>query len=166
MRIKTINSIVEEIKQIDGFSAINLGMLRMLFETKALKSIQRGNRTVSDMDQLIEELNQLWGIEEKYKVPRIRSIHNAFLKLREIQPQLGLSEERIRFLVSQKKLPCVKVGNRAYVALECFEPPYDQNLIYDDYQDSEAALIEKILEQEIEKMHNKAKQKEAKARIL
>ena len=102
MRIKTMNSIVEEIKQIDGFSAINLGMLRMLFETKALKSIQRGNRTVSDMDQLIEELNQLWGIEEKYKVPRIRSIHNAFLELREIQPQLGLSEERIRFLVSQK----------------------------------------------------------------
>ena len=161
-----MNSIVEEIKQIDGFSAINLGMLRMLFETKALKSMQRGNRIVSDMDQLIEELNQLWGIKEKYKVPRIRSIHNAFLELREIQPQLGLSEERIRFLVSQKKLPCVKVGNRAYVALECFEPPYDQNLIYDDYQDSEAALIEKILQQEIEKMHNKAKQKEAKARIL
>ena len=159
MRIKTMNSIVEEIKQIDGFSAINLGMLRMLFETKALKSMQRGNRIVSDMDQLIEELNQLWGIKEKHKVPRIRSIHNAFLELREIQPQLGLSEERIRFLVSQKKLPCVKVGNRAYVALECFEPPYDQNLMYDDYQDSEAALVEKILQQEIEKMHNKVKQK-------
>ena len=40
------------------------------------------------------------------------------------------------------------MGNRAYVALECFESPYNERLIYYDYRkDEEEMLIRKAQEQ-------------------
>ena len=114
---------------------------------------------VSDMEELTKGMNQIFGIHEECTIPRIRSIHNAVLELRETQPELGISEERIRFLARMNKLPHIKVGNRSYVALESFEYPYNQCLIYDDYCDSEEALIEQIANQQNEERRNKHNKK-------
>ena len=149
MRIKTTKKIVEEVKITDQNSAINENMLSILFETKTLHSFKRGNRTVAEVDHLIVEINQLFGIEEKTTLVRVRSIHNAYVELKDTE--IGISEERIRFLVVKERLPHVKVGNRVYIALESFEAPYNESLIYDDYMDSKQASIEKHIEEQFAK---------------
>lgn len=151
MRIKTINAIVSDIKMVDGGSAVNQGMIRTLIETKELDFFHRGNRLVSNADKFAEDMNRIFGIDEKNSMPRVRSIHNAFLELREINPELGLSEERIRALVGMDVIPHIRVGNRAYVALECFEEPYNEHFLYDDYRDSEEAMLERIAKEQLEK---------------
>ena len=64
MRIKTINSIVQEIKMVDGHSAVNPGMLRVLIKTNRIDSFHRGNRLVADADKLPDDINLLFGIDE------------------------------------------------------------------------------------------------------
>ena len=76
-------------------------------------------------------------------------IHNAFLEVRESNLELGISEQRIRRLVGMGKLPHIRIGNRAYVALESFEEPYNECLLYDDYQDSEDAMLERIAQEQL-----------------
>ena len=147
MRIKTTRAIVDEIRMIDGSSAVNQGMLTTLFETKQLKYYYRGNRVVADFDHVIEGMNKIYNLNEKDVMPRIRSIHNAFRELRELGIDTGISEERIRFLVEKKKLPSIEVGNRSYIALESFEAPYNECLIYDDFVDSRAAMIERMADE-------------------
>ena len=93
MRIKTINSIVKEIKMVDGHSAVKQGILRVLIATNRLDFFHRGNRLVIDADKLPDDINLLFGIDGNKAIPRIRSIHNAFLELRKISPELGVSEE-------------------------------------------------------------------------
>ena len=151
MNIMTINNLVITIRSQDKSSAINANMLRELFDKRVLPFWKHGNRTVCDISILIKGINNLLGLGESNTIPRIRSIHNAYLELREINPQLGISEERIRFLVVKQKLPHVKIGNRAYVALECFEPPYNECLIYDDSVDSTEAEIERIVREQFER---------------
>lgn len=151
MKIKTINAIVSDIKMVDGGSAVNQGMIRTLIKTKELSFFYVGNRLVSNADKFAENMNRIFGINEKNSMPRVRSIHNAFLELREMNPELGLSEERIRALVGMDVIPHIRIGNRAYVALECFEDPYNENLLYDDYRDSEDAMLERIAKEQLER---------------
>lgn len=152
MRIKTVKGIVDGIKKVDSESAINQGIIRLLFEQGELKSFSRGNRIVSDMDQVVEDLNRIYNIDEKDSIPRIRSIRNAFGELRTLRPELGISEEGIRFLVTMDYIPHIDIGNRSYVALECFEPPYDQCLINFDYRDARKKERERIFQQTFEAM--------------
>ena len=163
MRVKTINAIVEEVRLIDGSTAVNQSMIRVLAENKKLDFLYRGNRLVCDADKLPEQLNQLFRLIDNTEMPRIRSIHNAFLELRELNPELGISEEMIRRLVGMGKLPHIRVGNRAYVALESFDPPYNECLLCDDYRDSEKAMIDEIVKkqfaQSMERRHKRKNQK-------
>ena len=113
-----------------------------------------------EFDQLVEGINELLGLEVKKAMPRVRSIHDAFIELRELNPQLGVSEQRMRRLVGLRRLPHIRVGTRAYVALESFAEPYNECLIYDDLIDSEGAMIQRIAqEQADEAMARRQKRK-------
>ena len=149
MQIMTTNKLAGAIRAQDKNTAINENMLRVLFEKKEVRSWKHGNRTVCEFGILIEGINQLLGLKETEVMARVRSIHDAFTELRETNPELGISEERIRFLVSAGKLSHIKVGNRAYIALESFEAPYNSCLIYDDYRESKAARQEEIAQKQI-----------------
>lgn len=126
-------------------------MIRTLTQQKLVSSFSRGNRTVIEMDRFVKDMNGLFGFGERDNLPKIRSIHNAYTELRDANPELGISEERIRFLVMKEKIPSVKIGNRSYVALETFAPPFDHCLIYDDYMDSFEAELERIAVENIER---------------
>ena len=159
MRVMTVKKLVQTIKAMDTNSAINENMLKALFDAKKVQSWQHGNRTVTDVDILIRDLNRILGLNENTSIPRLRSIHDAFFELRSSNPDLGVSEERIRFLISAHKLPCIRAGNRAYIALESFTPPYDQCLICDDGIDNRSDLKEQIREQQLQKYLAKHKKR-------
>ena len=150
MQIMTTNKLAGAIRAQDKNTAINENMLRALFDKKKVRSWKHGNRTVCEIGTLIESINKLLGLKEIAVMARVRSIHDAFTELRETNPELGISEERIRFLVSINKLSHIKVGNRAYIALESFEAPYNSCLIYDDYRESKAARQEEIAQKQID----------------
>ena len=151
MKIKTINKAIEKIKEIDERSALNNTMLRSLTEQKLIESFRRGNRTVVEIGQFVKDMNILFGFNERDSLPKVRSIHNAYTELKDLNPELGISEERIRFLVMKEKIPSLRIGNRAYIALETFEPPFDHCLLYDDYIDSREAEIERIARENAER---------------
>ena len=144
MRIKTIRAILEEIKTIDNKSAITQGMLLELFHAKQIDCYYRGNRLVTNADKLPDSLNRIFGLAGNKTLPRIRSIHSAFVEIRQLYPELGVSEERIRSLIGLNEVPHVKIGNRIYLALESFEEPYNDWLMMDDYHEYEAAMLERI----------------------
>lgn len=150
MKIKTTKKLAEAIKKQDAQNAINANMLKSLFEDKVLTSWKVGNRTVSDLLLLIREINQLFGLEDKEQIPKVRSIHNAYVSLKDSNPDLGISEERIRLLVVKGKIPHIRIGNRAYIALEIFDPPYDKCLVYDDFIDSSKVEIERVVQNQFE----------------
>lgn len=150
MEIKTINRTVEKIKEKDERSALNGTMLRTMTKEKLIASHHIGNRTVFEMGGFVNDINRLFGFGERDTLPRVRSIHDAFTELRVSNPELGISEERIRFLVKKEKIPSVRIGNRAYIALETFEPPFDHCLIYDDYMNSFESELERIARENIE----------------
>lgn len=164
MRIKTVNELCSALKGVDYHTAVNPHMLRSLFSDDKLKFAKRGNRTVADMDQVIRELNQLFNLGQRDIVPRIRSIHEAYMEVKVLQPELGISESRIRFLVDRDLLPHITVGNRVYIALDSFEEPFNDCLFYDDYLDSEEALIERIVNEEREKMYQSSQSRTKKRR--
>ena len=157
MEIKTINRTIEEIKEIDERSAVNGTMLKTMAEKKIISSYHRGNRTVFEMGEFVMDMNRLFGFGERDTLPRVRSIHDAFTELRVSNTELGISEERIRFLVKKEKIPSVRIGKRAYVALETFEPPFDHCLIYDDYMDSREAELERVAKETVERAKRKGK---------
>lgn len=164
MRIKTVKEICATFKEVDGGSAVNPHMIRNLFDDKQIKLAKRGNRLVADMDQITRELNQLFDLGLRDIVPRIRSIHEAYMEVKVLHPELGISESRIRFLVDRDLLPHITVGNRVYIALDSFEEPFNDCLFYDDYLDSEEALIERIVNEEREKMYQSSQLKTKKKR--
>ena len=67
--------------------------------------------------------------------------------------------------VDKQKLPHIKIGNRAYVALECFEPPYNECLIYDDSVDSTEAEIERIVREQFKKSMKNRRDNQAKKKV-
>ena len=150
MKIMTTSKLVGAIRAQDNSTAINENMLRALFYENKVTSWKHGNRTVCEFGILIEGINKLLGLKDTEVIPRLRSIHDAFTELRRTIPELGVSEERIRFLVSVNKLSHIKVGNRAYIALESFEAPYNSCLIYDDYRESKVARQEEIAQKQID----------------
>ena len=140
----SIPELIREIQKVDGNTAVNPDMLRSLVRDEKVKHLFHGGRLRIDADQFPQNMNDLLGLDLDTKMPRIRSIHSAFIEVRESNPKLGISEQRIRRLIGMGKLPHIRVGNRAYVALESFDAPYNECLLYDDYQDSEDAMLERI----------------------
>lgn len=151
MRLMSTSELIREIQKVDGNTAVNPDMLRSLVRAEKVKHLFHGGRLRIDADQFPKNMNDLLGLDLDTKMPRIRSIHNAFTEVRESNPELGISEQRIRRLIGMGKLPHIRVGNRAYVALESFEEPYNECLVYDDYQDSEDAMLERIAQEQLAK---------------
>ena len=141
---------VEEIKRGDGDTAVTPGVLRVLVGDKKINHLYRGNKLLLDADRLPEDINQILKLNENKTMPRIRSIHKAYLELRKESPELGMSEEMIRILVGMGNLPCIRVGNRAYIALESFEPPYNESLISIDYRESEDRMLERRAQEQFD----------------
>ena len=162
MHTKTTRQLVQAIQTHDPKSAININMLQRLFDSNALRNWKHGKRTVGDIDVLAHDLNKYFGFQQDGGIPRIRSIHNAFLELREIDPDLGVSEERIRDLVGMDKLPHISIGNRAYVALESFFEPYNDCLMYNGYCDEQKEFIKKVAEQQLSEGLERRNRKNAK----
>lgn len=150
MKLMPAEKLAQEIKALDSSSAVNKTMLQRLFKDDILPSWKHGNRTVCDIDILIERLNQKFKLSEKNVVPRIRSIHEAMLEIRKENPCLGISEETIRSAVKKDKLPSIKVGNRIYIALESFEFPNDTWLLCNDLKESRKTIIENIVKKQVE----------------
>ena len=144
MRLMGIAALIDELQKVDGDTAVNPSMLRLLVRDRKVNHLYHGDTLRINADQLPIDLNNLLGFDPNMGMPRIRSIHNAFLELRAHTPELGISEQRIRRLIGLGKLPHIRVGNRAYIALESFGEPYNECLLYDDYQDSEEAMLERI----------------------
>ena len=144
MRLMSIAALIGELQRVDDNTAVNPDMLRSLVKEKKVKYIYHGDSLRINADQFPIDMNNLFGLDPSMEMPRIRSIHNAFLAVRESNPELGISEQRIRRLVGMGKLPHIRIGNRAYVALESFAPPYNECLLYDDYRNSEEAKLEQI----------------------
>ena len=149
MRLMSIAALISEIQKVDGNTAVNPGMLRSLVRDKKVKHLYHGDKLRINADQFPMDMNSLFGLDPSVEMPRIRSIHNAFLEVKESNPELGTSEQRIRRLIGMGKLPHIRIGNRAYVALESFDAPYNECLMYDDYQDSEEAMLEQIAKEQL-----------------
>ena len=124
MRIKTLPKIVKEIRTLDSASAICESFLAYLTENDELPYTYHGNRLVADADALMPTLNRLFGLEENGKFPHIRSIRDAVAELKLHRPEIGIGEKRIRGAIRDGRIPSVLIGNREYIAMECFEEPY------------------------------------------
>lgn len=167
MKIKSIFAIVASISEVDRHTAVNPGLVKTLIKDKKIRSHQigkKGKKTVADFEQVIEDLNVLWGFNGNSSVPRIRSIRNAYLDLKEVQPELGISEETIRFLVKKNRLTNVKIGNRIYIALESFESPYVDRLFDEEYWRGKDEEKERIAQAKAKEAADRVRQKYSKTK--
>ena len=94
---------------------------------------KRGNRTVADIDTVIPCLNQLLTLENTQKIPHIRTIRSAVSETKEKIPDLGIGEKQIREAVDNEKISAIRVGNRAYIAMEFFEEPFVTHIFSSDF---------------------------------
>ena len=124
MRIKSLPQIVKAAKEIDPDTALNESMLVELMASGNLPYEKHGNRTVTDMDTVIPCLNQMLGLNADASLPRLRTIRGAAKELRQYRSELGIGEEHIRAAVNDGRIDCIRIGNRAYIAMEFFEEPY------------------------------------------
>lgn len=135
MKILTIHQAVEEIKKNDPNSDISTTMLNRLINEKKLPYGSRGNRTVIEWFILIASLNELLKFTGESFLPQIRTIRNAATELKQIKPDLGVSESHIRRYVEDEKIGFISIGNRHYVAMQSFSFPYSESLIYGEPED-------------------------------
>lgn len=124
MRIKTIPSLVSEIRTIDPSSAVGESFLMHLTVSKQLSHSYHGNRLVVDADAIVPTLNHLLGFEGNGNLPHIRTIREAAAELKQIHPQMGVGEKLIRSAVKDGRIASICIGNRKYIALESFDEPY------------------------------------------
>ena len=143
MRLKTIPQAVAKLHEDDPGTALNRSMLLTLMDEGLLDYEMRGNRRVIDYDDLCVRLRELLGLTEGRgylsSLPHIRTIDSAYRELKETRPELGLSEERIRMLIDTGRLVCIPIGNRSYIAMELFKPPYDRRLMVTDGEERRTA---------------------------
>lgn len=124
MRIKTIPKIVEEIRSLDALSAVGESFLIALVEVNELPHTYHGNRLVADAEAVIPMLNRLLGFEGREELPHIRSIRGAAAELKERTVNIGIGEKMIRSAVKDGRIPCIRIGNREYIAMQSFDEPY------------------------------------------
>ena len=124
MRIKTLPQIVKNIKDHDPNTAVNESMLKALIASGSVPHEKRGNRTVADLDVVIASLNHMLGLENAQQTPHIRTIRSAICEVKQKFPDLGIGEKQIRTAIENEQLDVIRIGNRAYIAMEFFEEPY------------------------------------------
>lgn len=124
MRIKTIPSIVTEIRILDPSSAVGESFLMSLAESKQLPHTYHGNRLVADAEAIAPTLNSLLGFEGNGNLPHIRTIREAVAELKQSRPAIGIGEKLIRSAVKDGRIPSIRIGNREYIAMQSFDEPY------------------------------------------
>lgn len=137
MRNKTLNETVKVFHNKDPTSAINRTMLVRLIEDGVIPYEKHGNRVVIDYDSLLLILNETLGFDADNSFVHLRSIESAIAELKEKKSEIGVGEDRLRKLISEKDIPVVQIGNRSYIAMEAFEPPYDNRLSTSNYNKKE-----------------------------
>ncbi|MBO4264529.1 MAG: hypothetical protein J5922_00425 [Clostridia bacterium] len=125
MRNKTVNQIVNDFRSKDPGTVINRTMLIRLMDDGVIPYEQHGNRIVCDLDTVLVILNDMLGLEPTESFLHLRSIEKAICGLKILHSELGVGEDRLRQLISEGRVPTIKIGNRNYIAMESFEPPYD-----------------------------------------
>lgn len=126
MKIKSLPQIVKAATEIDPDTALNESMLVELMASGNLPYEKHGNRTVTDMDTVIPCLNRMLGLNADASLPRLRTIRGTARELRQCLSELGIGEEHIRAAVNDGRIDCIRIGNRAYIAMEFFDEPYIQ----------------------------------------
>ena len=126
MKIKTLPQIVKAVKAYDADTALKESMLTDLIVSGCLPYEKRGNRTVADFDTAMMCLNQMLGLEATNTIPHVRTIRGATRDIKNNKSDLGIGEEQIRAAVDDERIDFIRIGNRAYIALEIFEEPYIQ----------------------------------------
>ncbi len=121
MRIKTLPQIVRFFKEQDPHTAVNVSMLTELIARDQLPHDRHGNRIVADLDAVLPELNRMLELPPTLAVPHLRTIRTALAELKATQPDIGIGEDHLRRMVADGRLDCIRIGNRAYIALEVFE---------------------------------------------
>lgn len=124
MRIKTIPSIVTEIRALDPSSAVGESFLAALAESKQLPHTYHGNRLVADAEAIAPTLNRLLGFDGNGNLPHIRTIREAAVELKQSRPMIGIGEKLIRNAVKDGRIPSIRIGNREYIAMQSFDEPY------------------------------------------
>ena len=130
MKVLTLPQAVEEIRRLDPGSAVNVTMLDRLIKDKHIPCGSRGVRTVIDWHTLIASLNEILHFTGETFLPKIRSIRSAAAELKELKSETGIAEEHIRRCVADGKIGFISIGNRCYVAMQNFSPPYANALVY------------------------------------
>ena len=67
------------------------------------------------------------GSEATNAIPRLRTIRGAAKDIKSNKSELGIGEEQMRAAVDDERIDFIRIGNRAYIALELFEKPYIQH---------------------------------------
>lgn len=130
MKILTLSQIVREYKKLDPNSAINTAMLNRLISDKKITYGSRGNRTVLEWHTLITCLNELLGFSDETFLPEIRTIRKAAEELKHSVSDIVIAERHIRRCVLDGKIGFIAIGNRCYIAMQSFSPPYVESLVY------------------------------------
>lgn len=130
MKVLTLPQAVAEIRRLDPASAINVTMLDRLIKDKYIPCGSRGVRTVVEWHILIASLNEILQFDGETFLPRIRSIRSAAAELKVSEPETGMAEEYIRRCVADGKIGFISIGNRCYIAMQNFSPPYSNALVY------------------------------------
>jgi hypothetical protein len=124
LRIKTVPAIVKQIKKIDPSSAISESFLFALIKENLIPFTHHGNRMVIDGDSIVFTLNELLGFKGSTTLPHIRTIRKAVEELKEQNFEIGIGEKLIRKAVKDKRISCIRIGNREYISMQSFEEPY------------------------------------------
>lgn len=123
MKVRTLPQIVELIRKIDPESGVNEYMLTELIRQGILCYDKNGNRTVTDYDHVVVTLRRMLDLNDTV-FPHIRSVNKALPTLADY----GFGEDKVRRLVAEGTVDCIRIGNRSYIALEQFDWPYAEKI--------------------------------------
>ena len=88
------------------------------------ESKRKAAELIADAEAVIPMLNRLLGFESREELPHIRSIRGAVAELKERTVNIGIGEKMIRSAVKDGRIPCIRIGNREYIAMQSFDEPY------------------------------------------
>ncbi len=123
MKVRTIPQIVEMIREEDSESGVNEYMLTDLIRQGILCYDKNGNRTVTDYDHVMQTLTRMLDMYET-DFPHIRTVNKAL----PILADYGFGEDKVRRLIADGTVDCIRIGNRSYIALEQFDWPYAEKI--------------------------------------
>lgn len=124
MNLKTKINIINEIKNIDPETDITTGVIDKLTADGLIRAMRRGNRVYYDLEILIEDLSNLFGLDSKNKLPRVRTIYKAYSYT--AKHSMGISRSLLFTLGQKDYISSLHLGERTYIPLEVFEEGYSE----------------------------------------